>query len=159
EGDADVAGNALVAIAVAVGVVQKIRRIDDRIEAFALLRRGLHRVAHRVVAASHAGVRVPCPITAVARARIPGESLRAAAVEPRAPAADRTAPIEPRRGPPHYFEALDLVEWNRFERRRAGGRRCDAHAVAQPQRLPAVRAAQENPRSRPGTAVLHDLDA
>ena len=72
--------------------------------------------------------------------------------------ADGVGAVEARRGSAQDLDMVDLVERNRFQRRRAAGRRGDAHAVDQDQRLRCVRAPQEDPRSCAGTAVARDLD-
>jgi hypothetical protein len=73
-------------------------------------------------------------------------------------AADRIGAIEADAGRAGS-DVVDLIQRNRFQRRRAGGRRAHPQSVDKHQRLRSVCAAHEHTAGRSGPAVGDNLDS
>jgi hypothetical protein len=159
ERDGELSRRAAVLVAVAIGVVGEVRRVHDRVEAGAAARAHLHCALHGARAARRTGRELPRVVRAVAHARARLRRARRGAREHLDDAADRVGAVQARRGSAQDLDALDLVERDGLERRRARRSGRDAQPVDQHQRLRRVGATQEHARRAARPAVLHDLDA
>ena len=149
-----------VAIRIAVGIVLVERnRRPRRIELRGVEITGRERNIEIVHAAPEARAHRLRIIGAVAGGQGIGRRGARAFGEDLDHAADRVRAVDAGQWTGDDFDALDLVERNVLERRRAGRGRADPHAVDQHQRVRAVRAAHEYRARLPAAAVARDLDA